>query len=278
MSPKARVKLFRRPAALIACRLARRSPAGRGARTPSSKARERGIPPIDSTGNFEIIGIEVDVGGKDAEQRALRGLARRPARGLARRSGRKTHNRPVSQAPNLSDSMLDGLVVSDRRRAGADRAEPLHRRRSACCSTAPAPASCSASPGQVRRSAPMLLIPVHDHRRTGDQLRIAQPVAARLGAVPHRRQPDRLCPGQRARASIRCCSTPPRRGGRGRGWWRSMLDQYGAADMSWSPRSARPALSRRAGNRACSPRASGPTAAARPLRAARANSAGICRA
>ena len=69
---------------------------------------------------------------------------------------------------------------------------------SASCSTAPAPASCSASPGSQRRSAPMLLIPVMITRRHGDQRRAAQPVAARLGAVPHLAEPDRLCPGQRA--------------------------------------------------------------------------------
>ena len=45
----------------------------------------------------------------------------------------------------------------------------------------------------------MLLIPVHDLRRHADQRRAAQPVAARLGPVPHVAKPDRLCPGQRTR-------------------------------------------------------------------------------
>ena len=72
---------------------------------------ERGILPIDSTGTLEITGIKVDVGGKDAETARYAGWR------MAQREGfkalwAKTNKRPISQAPNLSDLTLDGLVSS----------------------------------------------------------------------------------------------------------------------------------------------------------------------
>ena len=71
----------------------------------------RGILPLDSSGTLEITGIEVDVAGKDAATARYNGWR------IAQRQGfkalwAKTHNRPIGQAPNLSDSALDNLVSS----------------------------------------------------------------------------------------------------------------------------------------------------------------------
>src|SRR5687768_1811757 len=70
------------------------------------ESAERGILPIDSSGTLEIGGIHVDVGGKDAQSARFAGWR------VAQREGfkalwAKMHKRPISQAPNLSDSVLD---------------------------------------------------------------------------------------------------------------------------------------------------------------------------
>jgi hypothetical protein len=122
------------------------------------EAGDRGILPIDSSGTLEIGGIKVDVGGKDAASARFAGWR------IAQREGfralwAKTNKRPISEAPNLSDSVLDSLVASivvlseqigpnryvaelgvlfDRTRAGA----------------------LLGFGGPQRRSAPMLLVPL----------------------------------------------------------------------------------------------------------------------
>jgi len=119
---------------------------------------ERGILPIDSSGTLEIGGIHVDVGGKDAQAARFAGWR------VAQREGfkalwAKMHKRPISEAPTLSDSVLDGLVSSiiiEREQLGtnryiADLGILFDRTRAG---------QLLGVPGQVRRSAPMLLIPV----------------------------------------------------------------------------------------------------------------------
>ncbi|MDQ3144607.1 MAG: heavy-metal-associated domain-containing protein, partial [Pseudomonadota bacterium] len=84
---------------------------------------ERGILPIDSSGTLEITGIHVDVGGKDAASARFAGWR------IAQREGfkalwAKTNKRPISEAPTLSDSTLDGLVASiivEREQIGPNR-------------------------------------------------------------------------------------------------------------------------------------------------------------
>src|SRR5687767_8301409 len=84
---------------------------------------ERGILPIDSSGTLEIGGIHVDVGGKDAQSARFAGWR------VAQREGfkalwAKMHKRPLSEAPNLSDSVLDTLVSSiivEREQIGTNR-------------------------------------------------------------------------------------------------------------------------------------------------------------
>ena len=187
--------LFRRPAALIAAAFLALAGLG-GALVAQMESGERGILPIDSSGTLEITGIQVDVGGKDADSARYAGWR------IAQREGfkalwAKTNKRPVSEAPNLSDSTLDGLVSSivvEREQIGPNRyiatlGVLFDRARAG---------ELLGFAGQVSRSAPMLLIPVLVSGGTGDQRRAAQPLAAGLGPVPHLAKPDRLCPGQRA--------------------------------------------------------------------------------
>lgn len=189
---------------------------------------DRGILPIDSSGTLEITGIHVDVGGKDANAARYAGWR------VAQREGfkalwAKQHKRPISEAPNLSNSTLDGLVSSiivEREQIGpnryiADLGILFDRARAG---------ELLGVAGVSRRSAPMLLIPVLISGATMTTV-------------------ERRNPWQRAWASFRTSASPidyVRVSGMGvdpllinaaqtvrpgRGWWRNIVDYYGAADI-----------------------------------------------
>ena len=189
---------------------------------------ERGILPLDSSGTLEIGGIHVDVGGKDAQSARYAGWR------IAQREGFKklwaqSHGRPVSQAPSLSDSTLDDIVSSiivEREQIGpnryiADLGILFDRARAG---------QLLGIPGVSDRSQPMLLIPVTVTAGTITSLELRNP-------------------WQRAWAQFRTSQSPidyVRVSGLGadpllinaaqtvrpgRGWWRNLLDLYGAADI-----------------------------------------------
>jgi hypothetical protein len=192
------------------------------------EAGDRGILPIDSSGTLEIGGIKVDVGGKDAASARYAGWR------IAQREGfralwAKMNKRPITEAPNLPDSVLDSLVASivvqseqigpnryiaelgvlfDRTRAGA----------------------LIGVGGPQQRSAPMLLIPLttsagsvtsvelkNAWQRAWAQYRTSQSAidyvrVSGMGADPL------LVNAAQARRP-------------GRGWWRNILDLYGASNV-----------------------------------------------
>ena len=189
---------------------------------------DRGILPIDSSGTLEITGIHVDVGGKDASAARYAGWR------VAQREGfkalwAKQHKRPASEAPNLSDSTLDGLVSSiivEREQIGpnryiADLGVLFDRARAG---------ELLGVAGVARRSAPMLLIPVLISGATMTTV-------------------ERRNPWQRAWASFRTSTSAidyvrvsgmgvdpllvnaAQTARPGRGWWRNIIDYYGAADI-----------------------------------------------
>jgi len=190
---------------------------------------DRGILPIDSSGTLEITGIHVDVGGPDAQSARFAGWR------IAQRQGfkalwAKMHKAPISQAPNLPDSTLDQIVSSitvQREQIGpnryiADLGVLFDRARSA--------EFLGVEGGQVQRSVPMLLIPVmvsggtatsvelrNAWQRAWAQFRTSQsPIdyvrVSGLGADP-------------MLVNAAQVSRP------GRGWWRNVIDLYGAADI-----------------------------------------------
>ena len=216
----------RRPTILIACAAA--AVIAGGVVVAQLESGERGILPIDSSGTLEITGIKVDVGGKTAAEARFAGWR------IAQREGfkalwAKQHKRPIAEAPTLSDSVLDTLVSSiivEKEQIGPNRyiAElgVLFDRARA--------GELLGVAGLQRRSAPMMLLPV---MLTGGT----------LTAV------ERRNPWQRAWAQFRTAQSPidyvrpsglgpdpllinaaqTRRPGRG--WWRNILDYYGAADI-----------------------------------------------
>ena len=201
---------------------------GGGTLVAQMESGDRGILPIDSSGTLEIGGIKVDVGGKDAASARYAGWR------IAQRDGfkalwAKTNKRPISEAPNLPDSVLDGLVASiivqseqsgpnryiaelgvlfDRSRAGA----------------------LLGIGGVQRRSAPMLLIPLtttagtvtsvelkNAWQRAWAQYRTSQSAIDYVRVSGMGVDPLLINAAQVRRP--------------GRGWWRNIIDLYGASNV-----------------------------------------------
>jgi hypothetical protein len=190
---------------------------------------DRGILPIDSSGTLEITGIHVDVGGPDAQTARFSGWR------VAQRQGfrmlyAKMRGVPPQDAPNLPDATLDDIVSSinvEREQIGpnryiADLGILFDRARAA--------QYLGVEGGAVQRSVPMLLIPItvtagtstsvelrNAWQRAWAQFRTSQSAidyvrVSGLGADPML---------VNAAQTIRP----------GRGWWRNIIDYYGAADI-----------------------------------------------
>ena len=199
-----------------------------GALLAQMESADRGILPIDSSGTLEIGGIKVDVGGKDAESARYAGWR------IAQREGfkalwAKTNKRPIGEAPNLSDSTLDGLVSSivvEREQIGPNRyiAElgVLFDRTRA--------GELLGIGGQAKRSAPMLIIPVLVTGGSATTVELKNPwqrawaqFRTSTSAIDYVRvsglgvDPLLINAAQTRRPA--------------RGWWRNVLDLYGAANI-----------------------------------------------
>lgn len=192
------------------------------------EAGERGILPIDSSGTLEITGIHVDVGAKDSEGARFAGWR------VAQREGfkalwAKTNKRPISEAPNLPDSTLDGLVASiivEREQIGptryiADLGILFDRTRAG---------ALLGVAGVQRRSEPMLLVPImvnagtltsvelrNPWQRAWAQFRTAQSTIDYVRVSGLGVDPLLVNAAQTSRP--------------GRGWWRNVIDLYGAANV-----------------------------------------------
>jgi len=192
------------------------------------ESADRGILPIDSSGTLEIGGIHVDVAGKDAQEARFAGWR------IAQREGfralwAKTHKLPVSQAPTPPDSVLDGLVSSiviEREQIGPNRYIAdlgiLFDRAKA--------GALLGMAGETRRSQPMLLIPItvtggtatsvelkNAWQRAWAQFRTSQSSIDYVRVSGLGVDPMLVNAAQIRRP--------------GRGWWRNIVDLYGAADI-----------------------------------------------
>jgi hypothetical protein len=188
---------------------------------------DRGVAPIDTSGSFEVTGIDIDVAAKTAEAARLGGwrLAQRKAWAML---WSKTHG-GGGGAPGLNDSALDaivaGIVVEDEQigptRYVAKLGVLFDRARAG---------QILGVSGNVSRSAPMLVVPVIWSGGAAQAFEVRtewQKAWARFraGASPidyvrtSGTGPDPLLLnyGQTLRP--------------GRLWWRALLDQYGAADV-----------------------------------------------
>ena len=190
---------------------------------------DRGILPLDSSNTLEIGGIHVDVGGSDAQSARYAGWR------MAQRQGfkllwAKMHNAPIGQAPGLPDGTLDQIISSinvEREQIGpnryiADLGVQFDRSKAA--------PFLGVEGVQTERSVPMLLIPVlvsggtattvelrNAWQRTWAQFRTAQSPIDYVRVSGMNADPLLLNAAQTGRP--------------GRGWWRALLEMYGATDI-----------------------------------------------
>ena len=199
-----------------------------GALYAQLESSERGILPIDSSGTLEITGIHVDVAGKDAASARFAGWR------LAQRQGfralwAKTHGRPIGEAPSPSDSTLDGLVSSiivEREQIGptryiADLGLQFDRARAG---------ELLGVGGERRNSAPMLLIPVTVSGGTATSVELRN--AWQRAWAQYRTSQSAIDYVRISGMGVDPLLVNAAQAGRpGRGWWRNIVDLYGAADI-----------------------------------------------
>jgi hypothetical protein len=189
---------------------------------------DRGIDPYDSASNFEVGGVQVDVRAASGEAARSEGWRRAQILGW-RLLWARTHNRPVEQAPDLPESTLSGIVsgiVIEQEQIGPTR----YIARLGVMFDRARTGQLLGVSGQITRSAPMLLIPVmttgstsysFEYRnlwqRAWAEYRTAGSTIDYVRTAGRGIDPLLLNYAQTQR--------------RGRGWWRMLLDQYGAADI-----------------------------------------------
>lgn len=194
------------------------------------ESTDRGILPLDTSDTLEIGPVHVNVTAPDSQTARLGGWR------LAQRQGfqllwAKMHNAPISAAPTVPDGTLDQIVSSinvDHEEIGpqryiADLRIEFDRDRAA-------PFLGVEGSQVTEHSVPMLLIPVtvnagtetsvelrNSWQRAWAQFRTAQTPINYVRVSGMGTDPLLVNAGQVSRP--------------GRGWWRALLDMYGAQDV-----------------------------------------------
>jgi hypothetical protein len=190
---------------------------------------ERGIPPLATSDTLEIGGIHVDVGGADAQKARYAGwrIAQRQAFRLL---WAKTHAAPVNQAPTLPDDGLDQIVTSinvEREQIGPNR---YIADLGVAFDKAKAAALLGVEGAQVEHSAPMLLIPVLVSGGTATSVELKNAWQRAWAQFPTAQSPINYVreSGMGADPLLINAAQTNRPG---RGWWRALLEMYGASDV-----------------------------------------------
>jgi len=189
---------------------------------------ERGIPPINSSSSFEVPGVDVDVVAKSADLARSAGWREAQRKGWKMLWGRM-NSQPATQAPSLPDSTLDSIVagiVIENEQIGPHRyiarlGVQFDRARTG---------GLLGVRGEIVHSPPMLVIPVVYSASTPTSFELRNPWQEAWA---------RFRPGGSPIDYVRVSGTGAdplllnamQAGRPGRGWWRMLLDQYGAADM-----------------------------------------------
>lgn len=189
---------------------------------------DRGVPPIDSSANYEVGGVQVDVSAKSAD------LARSYGWRLAQRKAWKmlwsrVNGQPVEAAPGLPDGTLDAITAGisvEQEEIGARR----YIARLGVLFDRNRAGDLLGARGGGPRSAPMLVIPVmwsggvaqSFEKRTEWQKAWAR---FRSGGSPI----DYVRPVGNGIDPL--VLNVAQAGRPGRGQWRALLEQYGAADV-----------------------------------------------
>jgi hypothetical protein len=186
---------------------------------------KRGINPIASNGDFEVTGVSVNVTGDNAQEARQKGWEE--AQRLAWSAlWRRTHG---GAGASLSDSTLDGIVaaiVVEEEQIGPRR---YVAKLGVLFDRARAGQLLGVS-GVVRRSAPLLLMPIT--YSAGAPTLFEQRTSWQRSWAKFRTAESRIDyvrPSGAGGESLLLNAGQIDR--RSRGWWRTILDQFGAADV-----------------------------------------------
>jgi len=182
---------------------------------------DRGIPPIASSTDIQVTGVEVNTTGKDGEE--------------AREKGWKEAQRKaweLLKGPKMSDEQIDAMVsavVIEREQIGPRR---YVARLGVIFDRAKAGQFLVTADGGVARSrsAPLLIIPVLYSGGVGQVYEVKgqwQRAWANFGTAAS--PIDYVRPAGAGGESLVLNAGQP--GRRSRLWWRNVLDQFGAADV-----------------------------------------------
>lgn len=199
-----------------------------GALVAQLESGDRGILPLDSSGVLEVGGIHVDVGGETAEAARYAGWRQAQRIGFAMLWA-KANNAPASQAPAVDDTTLNDLVSSisvEKEQIGpgryiADLGVLFDRTRAA---------SLVGLAGDNRRSDPMLLVPILLTAGTPTSVETRNAWQAAWARFKTSTSAiDYVRPSGLGADPLLVNAAQVERPGRG--WWRNILETYGAADV-----------------------------------------------
>ena len=201
-----------------------------GALYAQLESTDRGILPLDTSNTLEISGIHVDVGGPDAMTARYSGWRMAQRIGF-RKLWAKIHNAPVNQAPGLPDGTLDQIVSSinvDREQIGpnryiADLSVEFDRDKAA-------PFLGTEGSQVTEHSVPMLLIPITVSGGTETSVELRN-LWQRAWAQFHTAQSPISYVRVSGMGSDPLLVNAAQTMRPGRGWWRALLDMYGAQDV-----------------------------------------------
>jgi hypothetical protein len=185
---------------------------------PPVRRLDRGIIPVASSEDIEVHGIKVDVEGKSPEDARLNGWREAQKLAWEKLGGPKI---PDSQI----ESMVSAIIVEQERlgprRYIATLGVIFDRARAG---------GLLGGEGEVRRSAPMLTLPVLISGGTGTMFEVKNPwqrawAEYQFGASAI----DYVRPAGSGGESL--LLTYGQTGRRSRAWWNDILDQFGAADV-----------------------------------------------
>ncbi len=181
---------------------------------------ERGIAPVASSTDIQVAGIEVNTTGKNAEE------ARQAGWKLAQRLAWEKVNGPA-----MSDEQIDAMVaavVIEREQIGPRR---YIARLGVIFDRAKAGQFIAAAQGgPVQRSAPLLVVPVLYSGGVSQVFEVRGPWQRAWANFATAASPiDYVRPAGAGGESL--ILTAGQTGRRSRLWWRTVLDQFGAADV-----------------------------------------------
>lgn len=180
---------------------------------------DRGIIPVASTSDIEVVGVEVNTTGANAEEARLNGWQEAARKAWAKAGG-----------PAMSDGQIQGMVsavVIEREQIGPRRYIATV---SVVFDRARAGQHIGGGTGGKAHSAPLLVIPVLHSGGVSQVFEVKGPwqrawAEFRAGSSPI----DYVRPSGGGGDSLLITAGQP--GRRSRAWWRNVLDQFGAADV-----------------------------------------------